>query len=183
MGTVFYLLAVALASMTDMNTYHVIVIVGLVTILYTFVGGIEAVVWTDVIQGFLFLSGSDVALSVLLFKPTGGSAADVSLAWQNNKSNLGSFDWDFTRLTFFVMAVNGIFYALQKYTTDHTIVQRFLLAKTDRMAIQTSLMGPLLCVPTWMLFIFICTCLWSFYRISPLPAPAWGRITDKPGKI
>jgi solute:Na+ symporter, SSS family len=172
MGTVFYLLSLALANMTGMNTYHVIVIVGIVTMLYTFVGGIEAVVWTDVIQGFLFLLGGIIVITVLLFKPEGGPAAVVGLAWQNHKFSLGSFDWNFTRLTFFVMAINGVFYALQKYTTDQTIVQRFLLAKTDQKAIRASLMGPLLCVPTWMLFIFIGTCLWSFYKITNLPLPA-----------
>ena len=172
MGTVFYLLSLALASMTGMNTYHVIVVVGVVTILYTFAGGIEAVVWTDVIQGFLFLIGGTIVVAVLLFKPQGGPAAVVGLALQNHKFSLGSFDWDFTRLTFFVMAINGIFYALQKYTTDQTIVQRFLLAKNDKQAIKASLMGPLLCVPTWMLFIFIGTCLWSFYKITHLALPA-----------
>jgi SSS family solute:Na+ symporter len=172
MGTVFYLLSLALASMTGMNTYHVIIIVGIVTVLYTFVGGIEAVVWTDVIQGFLFLAGGAVVVAVLLFKPEGGPEAVVGLALKNHKMALGSFDWDFSRLTFFVMAVNGIFYALQKYSTDQTIVQRFLLAKTDKKAIRASLMGPLLCVPTWMLFIFIGTCLWSFYKITGLPLPA-----------
>jgi SSS family solute:Na+ symporter len=67
MGTVFYLLALALSSMTGINTYYVIVIVGICTIFYTWFGGIEAVVWTDVVQGFLFLVGGIVVLAILLF--------------------------------------------------------------------------------------------------------------------
>ncbi len=172
MGTVFYLLALALSSMTGINTYYVIVIVGICTIFYTWFGGIEAVVWTDVVQGFLFLVGGIVVLAILLFKPEGGPVAVVGMAWQHNKMNLGNMDWDFSRLTFVVMVVNGLFYALQKYTTDQTIVQRFLLVDSDKKAIKAALMGPLLCVPTWMMFIFIGTCLWSFYQITQLPLPA-----------
>lgn len=172
MGTVFYLLALALSSMTGINTYYVIVIVGICTIFYTWFGGIEAVVWTDVVQGFLFLIGGVVVMAILLFKPEGGPAAVVGLALEHNKMSLGSMNWDFTRLTFVVMVVNGLFYALQKYTTDQTIVQRFLLVDSDKKAIKAALMGPLLCVPTWMMFIFIGTCLWSFYQITQLPLPA-----------
>jgi SSS family solute:Na+ symporter len=181
MGTVFYLLALALASMTGMNTYHVILIVGFCTIFYTWFGGIEAVVWTDVVQGFLFLVGGAVVVTILLFKPEGGPAAVVGLAWQNNKMSLGSMDWDFTHLTIAVVAANGLFYALQKYTTDQTIVQRFLLVDSDKKAIKAALMGPLLCVPTWMMFFFIGTCLWSFYQITGLQLPA--EVLKKPEAV
>jgi solute:Na+ symporter, SSS family len=171
MATGFYLLTLALTSMTGVDPYQIIVVVGIVTVLYTWVGGIEAVVWTDVVQAFLFLIGGIVVMAVLLFRPEGGPAAVVGLAWENHKMSLGSMDLDFTRLTFVVMATNGLFYALQKYATDQTIVQRFLLAKSDREAVKASLLGPLLCVPTWALFIFIGTCLWSFYQITGLPLP------------
>jgi solute:Na+ symporter, SSS family len=50
-------------------------------------------------------------------------------------------------------------------------VQRFLLSKSDKEAIKASLIGPILCVPTWIVFIFIGTCLWSFYQITGLPLP------------
>ena len=97
--------------------------------------------------------------------------AVVALAWKNGKIDLGPYSLDFVKLTFVVMAINGIFYALQKYGTDQTIVQRFLLAKDDRSAIRATLVGALLCVPTWTIFIFIGTCLWSFYQITGVPLP------------
>jgi SSS family solute:Na+ symporter len=171
MGTVIYLLALALSKMTGWDIYAVIFAVGAATIFYTLIGGIEAVVWTDVAQGFLFLAGGLACLAILLFKPAVGPGAVVSLAAHNGKLSFGPYDFNFTQLTFWVMAINGIFYALQKYTTDQTIVQRFLLAKDDRAAIRATLIGVLLCVPTWALFMFIGTCLWSFYRITNLPLP------------
>ncbi|WP_431210781.1 sodium:solute symporter family transporter [Puia sp. P3] len=75
----------------------------------------------------------------------------------------------FTQLTFIVMAINGVFYAIQKYGTDQTVVQRYLTAKTDKAAIRASLMGVLLTVPVWMLFMFIGTGLFVYYKIHPIP--------------
>jgi len=68
-----------------------------------------------------------------------------------------------------VMVINGAFYAIQKYGTDQTVVQRYLTAKTDKAAVRASLMGILLTVPVWMIFMFIGTALFVFYKQQPLP--------------
>lgn len=167
MGTVFYLLALALASMTGQNTYYIVLVVGVVTVLYTWAGGIEGVIWMDVIQGFILVAGGLASCAILLMKAAQGPAQAFQTAWVSGKMNIGDFSWDFTRLTFFVMFINGVFYAIQKYGTDQTIVQRFLVAGTDKKAIRAALMGTLLCVPVWTLFIFIGTLLWVFYRMTP----------------
>ena len=171
MGTVFYLLALALSKMTGINTYTVILVLGVLTIIYTLLGGIEAVVWSDVIQGFILVAGGLICIGVLLFRPEGGPTAVVQRAWENGKISFGPYDTDFTKLTFVVMALNGVFYAIQKYGTDQTIVQRFLAAKTDKAAIKAALMGTLLCVPIWTLFMFIGTCLWSYYQGAEFTLP------------
>jgi SSS family solute:Na+ symporter len=178
MGTVFFLLSLALASMTGYSTYSVILVLGIIVILYTLVGGIEAVVWCEVIQGFLLMGGGLICVAVLLFRPAGGPAAVVSTAWENKKIFFGPYNIDFVNLTFIVMALNGIFYALQKYGTDQTIVQRFLVAKSDKAAEKAALIGVLLCVPVWTLFMFIGTCLWSYYHITGAHLPA-GIAPDK----
>ena len=64
------------------------------------------------------------------------------------------------------MVLNGIFYAIQKYGTDQTIVQRYLTARSDRKAIKASLMGVVLCVPVWALFMFIGTGLFAYYKLG-----------------
>jgi SSS family solute:Na+ symporter len=172
MGTVFYLLALAVATMTGLSgkfagaTYVVILVLGVLVILYTLLGGIEAVVWCDVIQGFMLVVGGLICVAVLLFTPEGGPSAVIGKAWSNNKMSMGPYNWDLTTKTFWVLAINGIFYAIQKYGTDQTIVQRFLLSKDDKGAIRAALMGALLCVPVWTLFMFIGSCLWSFYDTS-----------------
>lgn len=171
MGTVFYLLAMALASITGMNTYHMILGLGALTILYTLLGGIEAVIWSDVIQGVILVGGGLICVAVLLLGPTQSPGEVLQYAWDNNKMSVGPFGCDFTRLTFIVMALNGVFYAITKYGTDQTIVQRFLVAKSDKGAIRAALMGTFLCVPVWTLFIFIGTLLWAYYQLGTAQLP------------
>lgn len=171
MGTVFYLLALALSSMMGIDTLTFIWILGGIIILLTLLGGIEAVIWLDVIQGILLIGGGILALCIILFTAEGGPAAVWQTASEAGRTGFGSFDWDFVNLTFWVMAINGVFYAIQKYGTDQTIVQRYLAARSDRDAVKASLIGVLLTVPVWALFMFIGTGLFSFYELSSTPLP------------
>jgi SSS family solute:Na+ symporter len=166
MGTVFYLIAMALGKMMGIDIFTVIIIMGVTVVFITLLGGIEAVIWLDVIQGGLLIIGGVVSLVVLLFTPEGGPVAVWKVAMENGKIGFGPFDMEFVNLTFVVMALNGIFYAIQKYGTDQTIVQRYLTAKSDKSAVKASLMGVLLSVPVWALFMFIGTALFSFYQIT-----------------
>jgi solute:Na+ symporter, SSS family len=171
MGTVFYLLALALSSMMGIDILTFVWILGAVIILLTLLGGIEAVIWLDVVQGILLIGGGILALFIILFTADGGPVAVWQTASEAGRIGFGPFDWDFVNLTFWVMAVNGIFYAIQKYGTDQTIVQRYLTAKSDRDAVKASLIGVLLTVPVWALFMFIGTGLFSFYELSSAPLP------------
>ncbi len=60
---------------------------------------------------------------------------------------------------------------LQKYATDQTVVQRYLINKTDKGAIKATLIGGLLCVPAWMMFMLIGSLVWGFYKITHLALP------------
>jgi len=166
MGTVLYLLSLALNSMTGIDTVYIVLVIGVFVVLFTIIGGMEAIVWLDVIQGFLLISGGIIALAILLFSVEGGPVRIWEVAAENGKIGFGPFDFDFVNLTFWVMAINGIFYAIQKYGADQTIVQRYLTAKSDKEAIKASLIGILFCVPVWAMFMFIGTALFSYYHIS-----------------
>jgi solute:Na+ symporter, SSS family len=169
MGTVFFLLAIALNSMTGGNTLMIILVVGFVIILVNLLGGMEAVIWLDVFQGFMLFVSGFICIGVLLISVNGGPSEVWKVASEHGRTGFGPYDMDFTRLTFIVMAINGAFYAVQKYGTDQTVVQRYLTARTDRSAIRASLMGILLTVPVWVLFMFIGTALFVFYKQNPLP--------------
>ena len=164
MGSVFFLLSLAVASMMGIDTVTVIIVLGIAVIALTLLGGMQAVIWLDVIQGFLLIIGGLVTLVVIGIKLDGGLMTVFSVAAVESKMSLGSLDWDFVELTFWVMAINGVFYAIQKYGTDQTIVQRYLAAKSDKEAVRASITGVALVVPVWTMFIFIGTALYAFYQ-------------------
>lgn len=169
MGTVLFLLAIALNNIMGGNMVMVVCIVGLLIIVVNLLGGIEAVIWLDVFQGFMLFASGIICISVLLFSTDGGPAEVFRVAEAAGRTGFGPYDADLTQLTFLVMVINGAFYAVQKYGTDQTVVQRYLTAKTDKSAIRASLMGILLTVPVWMIFMFIGTALFVYYQQQPLP--------------
>lgn len=169
MGTVFFLLAVALHSMMGGNTILMILVVGFIIITVNLLGGIEAVIWLDVFQGFMLFASGVICMVVLLCSIDGGISEAWKVATAHGRTGFGPYDPSFTKLTFWVMVINGAFYAVQKYGTDQTVVQRYLTARTDKDAIKASLIGILLTVPIWTLFMLIGTALFVFYTQNPLP--------------
>ena len=121
---------------------------------------------------FLLIIGGLLAVGVIFYLTDGGPSAIIDIAMENHKIDFGPYAWDFTRLTFVVMVFNGIFYALQKYGTDQSIVQRYLTARSDKEAKKASYLGILLSVPTWALFMFVGTCLFAYYQINAGDLPA-----------
>jgi SSS family solute:Na+ symporter len=166
MGFVFYLLALTLASMTGWPISGIIALTAIVTIFYTLLGGVEAVVWSDVVQGFVLWAGILVSLGYLLFLPSQGPRAVVADAWTHHKMNLGSTAFRFDQPTIIVLVIYGFFFYLQKYTADQTVVQRYLIARSDRSAIRGIALGAGLCLPVWAAFMLIGSLLWSFYRLT-----------------
>jgi SSS family solute:Na+ symporter len=173
MGFVFYLLGLTVNSMTGWSMDLVIVFVGIATLFYTVVGGLEAVIWADVIQGFVLWVGVIVSLSYLLFLPPGGPSASLHVAWEAGKFSFGSWSGSFSQQTIPVLLLYGFFFYLQKYTADQTMVQRYLVAKSDRAAIKGIGLGAALCIPVWTLFMLIGTSTWSFFRLTGEKLPAY----------
>ena len=172
MGFVLYLTALTIASMTGWNISAAIVVVAAVMVFYTVVGGIEAVVWTDVVQAFVLWVGIAVALGYLLFLPPGGPSAVFAAAAAEHKFSLGEWRWDWSRPTIPVLILYGLFWYLQRYVADQTLVQRYLLAKSDRAAARGVSLGASLCVPVWALFMLIGTSVWAFYRLTGEAVPS-----------
>ncbi len=181
MGFVLFTITAAICGMTGWDKYHVILGVGVVTILYTLVGGLEAVIWTEVLQGIVKLAGVGVVIGVLLWNMPGGAVAAFHLATDQGKFSLGSFQLDLTSNdNFWVMLCYGTFWYLQKYAADQTLVQRYLVAKTDREALKGVALGAILCVPAWAAFMLVGTLLWAYYQLSPETLPAY--LLDAHGK-
>ncbi len=173
MGFVFYLLALTINSMTGWSVDVLILGVGAVMLFYTLIGGLEAVIWTDVIQGFVLWAGVIIALAYLLFLPPGGPPAVFRIAAENHKFSLGSTALQLRDPTVSVLIVYGFFWYLQRYTADQAVVQRYLVAKTDRGALRGVRLGASLCLPVWSLFMLIGTCTWAFYKLTGETLPKY----------
>lgn len=178
MGSVFFLVSMALAQFMNLDIYWVIAVLGVTIILLTFLGGMEAIIWMDVIQGGMLIGGGLICIVLLLFAiGTPFSAGDIlQTAWnattnvgpyEVSKIGIGPFEWDLVETTFLVMVLNGFFYALQKYGTDQTIVQRYLTAKDDKSAKKAAFIGVFLSVPIWTIFMLVGSLLFAYYQLSP----------------
>ena len=170
MGTVLFLIAVAIHEMTSINPFIILAVVGAVLVIVNLKGGMQAVIWLDVFQGFMLFASGIICLGVLLFSIKGGVPEAIKIASENDRTGFGPYDIKFTQLSLIIMIINGAFYAIQKYGTDQTVVQRYLTAKTDKAAIKASFLGISLTVPIWTIFMFIGTALFVFYKQQPLPA-------------
>jgi solute:Na+ symporter, SSS family len=179
MGFVFYLLALTVSGMSGWSTDRVILGVGALTVCYTLAGGMEAVIWADVLQGFVLWAGLLVTLGYLLFLPTVGPGAMLQAAWSSGKIALGSPAFDFSKPTFIVLAIYGLFYYFQRYAADQTVVQRYLAARSDRDAIRGVVIGSLLCIPVWTLFMLAGTLCWVFFRVAGEKLPAYAAKSDQ----
>ena len=149
-----------------MDITTIIIAVGVVIILLTYLGGMEAIIWMDVVQGFLLIFGGVVTIIMLFCLTEGGPATIFSVAAEFDKIDFGPYTLDLVNTTFLVMVLNGIFYAVQKYGTDQSIVQRYLTARDDRSAKKASYLGVLMSVPAWALFMFVGTCLFVYYHLN-----------------
>jgi SSS family solute:Na+ symporter len=77
------------------------------------------------------------------------------------------------------LGLYGFFYYLQRYSADQTVIQRYLVAKSDPAAIRGVLLGSLLCIPVWTLFMLIGTLCWTFYKVTAETIPAYASKSDQ----
>ncbi len=142
------------------------------TLLYTFEGGMTAVIWTDVIQLFVYLSGAGVALFLLLQKIPGGWAEAAQAAAAGGKFSIFDFTFSLTRTyTFWSGIFGGIFLTLASHGTDQLIVQRLLAARSERDSKRALLASGLIVFVQFSLFLFLGVLLYAYHQHVPLVAP------------
>lgn len=166
-GTIMYLVALALAPLIGWNVKGIIIVTGVLVTLYTLLGGIEAVIWTDVVQSIVLIGGALVCTVLLLVDMPGGPEHLFSVAAEREKFSLGSFRFVFTSRTFWVILIYGLAINLKNFGIDQSYVQRYLTARSDRDAARSVWLGALIYVPVSALFLFIGTALFSYYSAQP----------------
>lgn len=168
MALVLYLPSLALTAVTGIDIYLCIVLMGLVTIIYCTMGGVEAVIWGDVVQGCILVGGAIFAALYLWGNTDGGFSGAWQLAVDNDKLRLFVWSWDYRRVTFWVAILGGgIANNLISYTSDQTVIQRYMTTKDEKSAGRSILVNGFMSVFISVAFYFIGTGLYTFYKTHP----------------
>ena len=171
-GTILYLLALTLNAVVGWDIITIIIITGLTVTVYSLLGGFEAVVWTDAIQGIILIGGALISATYILFNMPEGPGQLFSIAAENDKFSLGGFGSSLSEPTFWVVLVYGIFINLQNYGIDQNYVQRYMASRSEREAKRSAFWGGMIYVPISLIFVFIGTALFSFYHSGAAILPA-----------
>ena len=167
MAIVLYLPSLALTAVTGIDIYLCIVLMGLVTIIYCTMGGVEAVIWGDVVQGLILVFGAIFAVIYLAVNTEGGVMGCIDIALENDKLRL--FDWNnsWSQACWWVIIIGGLANNLISYTSDQTVIQRYLTTPDEKSAGRGILVNGLMSMFVSVAFYMIGTGLYTFYKTHP----------------
>ena len=171
-GSILLLLALPISTMFGWDIQTIIIWTGIATLLYTLLGGIAAVVWTDAIQGIILIVGAVACALILTFSMPEGPSQLFEIASAHDKFSLGSFGTSLTEPTFWVVLIYGLFVNMQNYGIDQNYVQRYMTTRSTAEAVKSTLFGGLLYIPVSLVFVYIGTALFAYYTARPELLPA-----------
>ncbi len=166
-GSILYLLALPMNVLLGWNIQTIIIVTSVAIVLYSMLGGMKAVIWTEAIQGIILIGGALVCMFILLFDMPEGPAQTFSIAMEDGKFSLGRFGSSLSESTFWVCLIYGVFTNLQNYGIDQSYVQRYHTAKNEKEAKFSALFGGYLFIPVSAVFFMIGTGLYAFYKVHP----------------
>src|SRR6478609_7415004 len=167
MGSVFFGIALSLHALTGYSMSMIIIVVGIIIIIYTVLGGIEAVIWTEVVQAVIKTLGAILILYIVIDKMPGGIEEIVAIGRVDNKFSLGSLSFDFTSSTFWVILFYGFFINMNNFGIDQTYVQRYHATTSQKEASKSLWLCVKLYLPVSLLFFVIGSCLYGYYQVNP----------------
>ena len=165
-GTIIYLLALAINMILGWDIITVIVFTGVFVTVYSIIGGIEAVLWTDAIQGIVLILGAVFCVVILLVGMPEGPGQLFEVAIEDHKFSLGDFSGSIVEPTFWVVFIYGIFINLQNFGIDQNYIQRYMVSSSDANAKKSAFYGGILYLPVSAIFLFIGTALYAYYKIN-----------------
>lgn len=172
MGIVLFLPAVAISSVTAIDVYALIVIMGVICILYTVMGGMEAVIWTDVLQVIILMGGAVLCLIIGITNVDGGLKEVISLGMENSKLKMIHLGWGHDRLVLWVGVIGFFFLNLIPYTSDQSIIQRYLTVKDENAVAKSLWTNALVTMPAILIFFGLGTVLYVYYLTNPSKVPS-----------
>lgn len=167
MGSIFFGIALSLQALTGYDMASIMLVTGVCIVVYTVMGGIEAVIWTEVVQGIIKTIGGLAIIFVIVKEMPGGINRIVEIGVENNKFSLGTFLPDFTSSSFWVIFLYGFFMNLKAFGFDQNYVQRYHTAQSAKDATRSIWLCVKIYVPVSLLFFIIGTSLFAYYLQYP----------------
>ena len=176
-GTILFLLSQATLPLLggradDLGlTRNIIIAVGLLITFYTLFGGIEAVVWTGVLQSIILVIGPIICLATLIIKMPGGLPEIMHVAVAHDKFSMAPYTLELAVPTFWLVIMGALLEHLRNWGIDQSYIQRYIAARSEKEAARSIWIAGLLYIPTAFVFWFIGTALYSYYTVQPQLLP------------
>ena len=167
MAIVVLLPALALSAVTGLSVESCIIVIGVLSTLYTVLGGIEAVIWTDVIQTVVLIGGAIWAFFAITSQVDGGLSTVVSTSVEHGKLKLFNPELSFLGDAMPVIVLAILFHNLVPYTSDQAVIQRYLTTKDEKSAGQAIWTNGVLSIFASILFFGLGSALFVFYMQFP----------------
>ncbi len=166
---VLLLPSLALATVSDLNVQTCIILMGVLCVAYTVMGGMEAVVWTDVAQTVVLLGAAIVSLLLIVFGGDGGFSGFWTTAASDNKFHMFNLGLDPRTTTdaFWAIIVGYTFINLVPYTSDQAVVQRYMTTSDEKLAAKSIWTNAILAIPSTAIFFAIGTALFVYFKSHP----------------
>ena len=178
-GLRLFLTALVLQEVAGIQLGLAVLVLGVATILYTVLGGMKAVVWTDAVQFVVYVTGAFVALDLICAEVPFGFDGVTAMAAEAGKLEVLDFGWDVTNPYLFWSGIlGGAFLTLGTHGTDQMMVQRYLCARSQRAAAVALSLSGVVVVAQFALFLLIGTALWAYYQWYPAAT-----VLDRPDRV
>jgi SSS family transporter len=174
-GLRLFLSAIVLEEMTGIPIHWAVAAIGVTTIIYTFLGGMRAVLWTDLVQFTVYMAGAVVAFTLILDRLPNGWGQLVNMSAAADKLRVFNLTLDWSEpYALWAGLVGGAFITLGSHGVDQMMVQRYLCARKLRDAQRALWVGGFVIVAQFALFLLIGVGLYCFYQLFP-PESAFER--------
>lgn len=167
MSIILFLPSLAIATITGIDVVWSILIMGVFTIVYTTLGGMKAVIWTDFVQVFVMFGGAFFAIAFIIYNINGGIPEFLAAANADHKFKLLDFSFDLTQATVWGFIFLVLFDVVLTFPKDQVLMQRVLSTKSDKDAGRSVWALAAIMIPGGFFFYMIGTALYVYYQSHP----------------
>ncbi|MGH8179271.1 MAG: sodium:solute symporter family transporter [Steroidobacter sp.] len=167
LSVVLFLPSLAISTITGIDVVWGILIMGVITIIYTALGGMKAVIWTDFVQLFVMFGGALFAIGFIISRLDGGAGEFFAIAASENKMKLFDWSWDLTQATVWGFLFLVVFDVVLTFPKDQVLMQRVLSTSSAKQAGWSVWTMAAIMIPGGFMFYFIGTALYVFYQSHP----------------